>query len=211
MHHSAQSIRTLRDMYSSPIKPLLTVLLSILIIHAFSSQATAVVNRRTDISSHAPDQQRGLEVATTSVLHTTHHVQTITARQYQHSTILVNGWFIHFNPPSPFGHFMPLQVAAAVMTDMWTHVLSEARNWRNLPELGRFVITYGDYLRVCFEPLGTTATGAQGTMPWWLVVELANRLRNLTQRGGLGHSDMLLTQGNVAVFVRVELLGLGDH
>lgn len=74
MYHSEQSIRTLRDMYSSPIKPLLTVLLSTLIIHAFSSQAAAVVSRRTDISSHAPDQQRGLEVATTSVLHTTHHV-----------------------------------------------------------------------------------------------------------------------------------------
>lgn len=110
-------------MYSSPIKPLLIVLLSILIIHAFPSQAAAVVSRRLDISdigSHSPDQQgiRGLEVATASILHTTQHAKTISARQYQHSGALVNGWFIHFNPPSPFGQFMPLQVAAAALTDM---------------------------------------------------------------------------------------------
>jgi len=189
------------------MKSFLIVLPLILIIHAFSIQAAAVLSRTTDINSHSPIQQgvRGLDIATTSVLQERHHAKNISARQYHYANTLVNDWLIHFtlHPMS-----MPVYGVGWAITDMWTHVLSEARNWRNLPELGRFVITYGDYLRVCFEPLGTTATGAQGTMPWWLVVELANRLRSFALRGGLGHSDMLLTQGNVAAFVRVELLGL---
>lgn len=186
-------------MYSSPIQPLLIVLLSTLFIHAFSSQAAAVVSRRLDInriSGHSPDQQgiRGLGVATASILHTTRHAKTISARQYQHSAALVHGWSIHFNPPSSFGQFMPLPVAAAALTDMWTHVLWEAQSWRNSPELGHFIITYGDSLQVRFEPLGTTATGAQVTIPWWLVVALATRLRDFALHGALGPSNMMLAR-----------------
>ena len=197
-------------MCPSSMKSFLIVLPLILIIHAFSSQVAAVLSRTTDINSHSPIQQgvRGLDIATTSVLQERHHAKNISVRQYQYANTIVNGWLIHFtlHPMS-----MPVYGAGWAITDMWTHVLSEARNWRDLPELGAFAIAYGDNLRVYFEPLGTTATGAHFTIPWWLVVALANWLRNYTLHGGLGPFDIMLTQGNAAVFVRVELLGSEDY
>lgn len=106
----------------------------------FSGQAATDFSQTTAINSHPPIQLgvRGLDGATTSVLQEGRRAKHISARQYKYANPLVNGWTIYFTlqPTS-----MMLFGAGWAITDMRTHISSEARKWQDLPKLGAFAIT----------------------------------------------------------------------